>query len=203
MNCTQKMVREWVKKTLRDLYWGFYGKRLRNPPLLRFPKQILFVCKGNICRSPFAERYSLQLAKRFALHECKPFSMGMEVSKNLPPPSEALLAAAELGVSLDGHRSRKIDNQAVASSDMIIVMEALQFVSLQKSHHEYHDKIFLLPLFAQRDGTAARGFSLFNIPDPYGKSLDQFRLSFEAIRKCLDRLVQQIVSQARAEPKRG
>jgi protein-tyrosine phosphatase len=192
---TPRMVRARLKSTARDLYWGVYGRGLKNPPVPDFPKHVLFICKGNVCRSPFAERYFLDLAKRLGFTECTSMSMGMEVSKNLPPPAEAVIAAAELGVSLDGHRSQRIGREAIARSDMIIVMEALQFVTLRKSYREYRGKLFLLPLFAERDGTSTRGFSLFNIPDPYGKSLDQFRLSFEAIRKCLDRLIQQIVAE--------
>lgn len=189
-----RIVRARVKSTVRDLYWAVYGRGLKNPPLADLPKHTLFICKGNVCRSPFAERYFLEVAKRLGFTECRSTSMGMEVSKNLPPPAEAVMAAAELGVSLGGHRSRRVEGEAIAASDMIIMMEALQFVILRKSYHEYRGKLFLLPLFGERDGTSTRGFSLFNIPDPYGKSLDQFRLSFEAIRKCLDRLFQQIVA---------
>jgi protein-tyrosine-phosphatase len=192
---TPRLVRARVKSTVRDLYWAFYGRGLKNPPLAGFPKRALFICKGNVCRSPFAERYFLEQAKRLGFTECRSMSMGMEVSKNLPPSAEAVMAAAELGVSLAGHTSRRVEREAITASDMIVVMEALQFVVLRKSYNEYRGKLFLLPLFAERDGTLTRGFSLFNIPDPYGKSLDQFRLSFEAIRKCLDRLFQQIVAE--------
>lgn len=200
LSYTSRTVQARVKSTARDLFGTFYGRGLKNPPLVDVPKHALFICKGNVCRSPFAEKYFLQLTKRLGFAECSASSMGMEVSKNLPPPAEALLAAAELGVSLDEHRSRKIDGEAIEFSDIIIVMEALQLIALRESYQQFQHKIFLLPLFAQVYGASPRAFSLYNIPDPYGKSLEEFRVSFNAIRKSLDGFFQAVAATPRPTP---
>jgi protein-tyrosine phosphatase len=120
--------------------------------------------------------------------------MGMEVSKNLPPPPEAVAAAAQFGVSIDRHKSRRIEPEAIASSDMIIVMEASQLVELRKAYPDHRGKIFLLTLFSP-----GRRFWLPDIPDPYGKSLEQFRACYQVIQTCLDRLFEQVIEQRGAE----
>ena len=43
------------KRTAKRLYWRTYGLFLTHPPVPPSPRSLLFVCKGNICRSPFAE----------------------------------------------------------------------------------------------------------------------------------------------------
>jgi len=194
------MFPERVKAAVRDAYWGFYGRGLKNPPIVLPPKNFVFICKGNVCRSPFAERYSILLANSLGLNTCRFSSMGLEVSQNLPPPPEALLAASELGVSLNDHRSRKVDDQTIAGFDMIVAMDARQFLYLRQYYEALLDRIFLLPLFVPMEKKSNVGFSVFNIADPYGKSLEHFHRCFQEIRVCLDSLFGAMVVVPRTRP---
>jgi len=188
------MVKRRLKDGLKDIYWGFYGLGLRNPALRTPPRSFLFVCKGNICRSPFAERYAMEMARRMNLRDSKFLSVGLEVSQSLPPPAEAVLAAAGLGINLEGHRSREIRDGMLATSDLIVVMDVPQLINLRRRYPCYEDKIFLLPLFRPRHRANGTRFSLLNIEDPYGKPVDHYRFCFTAIRHCLDVLFQQILT---------
>ena len=48
-----------IKETVKNIYWYGYGKTIFNPRLPKNISSILFVCLGNICRSPFAERIAI------------------------------------------------------------------------------------------------------------------------------------------------
>lgn len=81
---------------------------------------LLFVCTGNICRSPTA---AALLVDRLAL--C---GVSVEVSsagvrqQAQPPPPEAVRAAASFGVDISAHRSRQLDATEIAGADLVIGM---------------------------------------------------------------------------------
>lgn len=130
MEDTKKTVRA-IERGLRNFCWDFYGGRFRNPVLPKSPDSFLFLCKGNICRSPFAERLTrkvLQANGHTAIRIC---SAGLEVTRELPAPEEAILAAREFGVSLEDHRSQRIEPSMLQSFSMILVMEAGQLKVLK------------------------------------------------------------------------
>lgn len=183
-------LRKWIKGDLRDLYWKIYGNSIKNPRCPALPESILFICKGNICRSPFAEHLAKKLAGSAISGEGPFSSAGLEVSRPLPPPIEAALAAKSFGIQLDGHRSRSINQDMVASFDMITAMETRQLKHLRKAFPGYHDKIFLLPLFEAKQGTKRGWFSRYNIQDPYGKNLVEFQACFQRIERCIEGLFQ-------------
>lgn len=173
------------KYRCRNLYWRLYGYTLTNPGLPNDPRSLLFICKGNICRSPFAERLAARIAKNtgYAFN-----SAGLEVSQSLTPPENAILAARSFGVSLDDHKSRKINHKMINSADMIFVMEPWHLRSLKNFfpyQHAIQNKVFLLPLFQKKGTEIKETYHRYNISDPYDKPCDQFQICFRNIEKCL------------------
>ena len=51
-----------VKRPVRDAWWRVRGMSIAEASLPAEPRSLLFICKGNICRSPFAERYAARVA---------------------------------------------------------------------------------------------------------------------------------------------
>jgi predicted ATP-grasp superfamily ATP-dependent carboligase/protein-tyrosine-phosphatase len=182
-----------VKKVLKTLYWKAQEPFVSNPPLPPLPRSFLFVCKGNICRSPFAEG----MAKRydFEMRRITFLSAGIAADESADCPREAIVTAGKYGVDLSRHRPRKVDAGMMASHDMIIAMEAWQFRFLRSRFPEHGQKVFLLPLFA-RDGTeqvdARHGL---NIQDPYGRGPEAFSRCFGRIATCLDELFSKVLPQ--------
>jgi protein-tyrosine phosphatase len=177
-----------IKGYLKDLYWSAYGKGIQNPRFPENPRSFLFICKGNICRSPFAEHLARKLTVNAATGEKAFYSVGLHVSQSLPPPREAILVAESFGIHLNGHRSRKLSQKMIESFDIVIAMQVWQFQTLRKTFPKYQDKIFLLPLFDSAESTKQRGFSQYNIQDPYGRSTDEFYACFQRIKRCLEEL---------------
>jgi len=188
MNTIQDSFKKRVKKPLRDLWWRLYGNVIKNPALPKNPKSFLFICKGNICRSPFAEHFSRTLATQFHLHEAVFYSAGLEVNKPSPSPSEAITAAKGFDVTLNNHLSKMVTPELVQSSDMAITMEAPHLNTLRRLFPQLRDKFFLLPLFDKKGSTGYGGFLRYNITDPYGKDLKQYLLSYERIARSIKEL---------------
>jgi len=176
------------KDIARNVYWSIYGGTVRNPPMPRHVHSILFICLGNICRSPFAER----LAAKYSdpSNGIVFSSAGIRVDLPKSPPVEAVESAREFGVELSDHASRQLRYDLVESNDMILVVEAWQFKYLRKLFIEYRDKIFDLPLFCANNNSSI--YDRYNIRDPYGRDVTSYNQCFERVKACLLELLDRI-----------
>lgn len=89
------------------------------------PSSVLFVCHGNICRSPYAAesfRRHLPPALRSRIRVTSAGFIGPDRAS----PPEALAAARRLSVDLAAHRSRLLTADDAACADWIVVMDARQ-----------------------------------------------------------------------------
>ena len=192
-------LRHSIKNGLKDIYWDIYGDTIENPELLRRPKSILFVCKGNVCRSPFAEWLARKISEDKGRSRMVFSSAGLEVSGQLPPPEEAIRAAEDFGVSHASHRSKKITPDAMKASDMVLAMDAGHLKVLRSAFPQFYYRIFLLPLFAPRNGRPRGSYYHYNIPDPYGQPGEGFRECFRIIEECLSGLFTEIETRGGRE----
>jgi protein-tyrosine-phosphatase len=83
-------------------------------------RSLLFVCMGNICRSPFAER----LARQQLPDDRRASSAGHFPHPGRRPPRPAVKAARRgFGVDLRGHRSRVLSPKMVEAADAVFVCD--------------------------------------------------------------------------------
>lgn len=177
-----------VKRPLRDLVWAIKGASLRNPPLPAKVESILFVCLGNICRSPFA---AVLAERKLAATEgvrIRCGSAGIRTKQAAKSPEEACLVATEYGLSLEGHRPTTLTRELMDAHDLIVVMEAAQMLDLRGSYPDAIERVVLLSLF---DSDGARGYDRYNIADPFS----QPREAFEACYRRIDRALSNLLSQ--------
>lgn len=85
--------------------------------------QLLFVCTGNICRSPFAERYATHVADRSGVTGWTFTSAGAGalVGSSMEPTMARELQA--LGGDPSGFRARSLSREIIGSADLIVAME--------------------------------------------------------------------------------
>jgi protein-tyrosine-phosphatase len=135
-------------------------------------KHILFVCTGNICRSPFAEGLLKKLVQKNRLDDIVADSAGLLALSGNSVTGLAQKVAEEYNVDLSGHIAKSIKEDIVDRSDLILVMEYSQAKELLDAFPEAEDKVFLIRRFA-RFGSKDRG-----IADPYGLNYDAYRFCF-------------------------
>jgi protein-tyrosine phosphatase len=152
-----------LKRAIRNLWWRYRGRSIANPPLPKRVQSVMFVCLGNICRSPFAEVIAARRAESLA-PGLRFTSSGIRTTQAAAPPHEAKRAAKAFGVSLERHQPQLLTRDLMAAHDMIVVMEGRQMELLQARYPDLRDRIFLLSLF--EDGVS--GFERYTIPDPFG-----------------------------------
>lgn len=172
-----------LKRGLIDIYWTFRGPYIRVPTMPADPRSVLFVCKGNICRSPFAEHLALKLQAEGVISGTKFGSAGLYVPKPISSPENAIQVARRFGVYLENHESQLISLKLVESYDMIVAMEAWQHAELRSRFVDQQGKIFLLPLLGPDEDLS--GYSACNIEDPYGGPPSLFRECFDRIQNCI------------------
>jgi protein-tyrosine phosphatase len=121
-------LRPWVRKArlLRDLLLHGYRRRrawrqLRAAP----PSSVIFLCNGNICRSPYAEQaFNRAVPEPFA-GSLRVASMGLLWPGRQAPPVAQACAAAH-GIDLADHRSAAFEYRGGSQDELLVVMTALQ-----------------------------------------------------------------------------
>lgn len=78
--------------------------------------RLVFICSGNICRSPLAEHYARSLGREAA-------SCGLNCRDGFPADPRARQFAAEQGLSLEDHKTINVDRFEFRDNDLIVVME--------------------------------------------------------------------------------
>lgn len=169
------------KTFLKNLFWHLYGLKISYTIDTRMPKNIktiLFVCKGNVCRSILAEAIARKMASDQELTNITFISGGLDVSKKRPAEEHAISVARENGLDLTNHYSKPITREMINQSDTVLVMEYNHLKVIENRFTRIDGKVMLLPLF--RDGSMW-GYEKFNISDPYGKPIDEFRHCYDHI----------------------
>jgi protein-tyrosine phosphatase len=108
-------------------------------------KRILFVCTGNICRSPMAEvllRDALQGDPQLRSEGIEVRSAGTSGLEGAPATKLAVEAMKHLGLNLCGHRGRQLTRELVDWADCLLTMEARQRDWIRQVYPDATTKIF-------------------------------------------------------------
>ena len=84
---------------------------------------ITFVCTGNTCRSPMAEAIARRALAERAVAGVTVGSAGVAAHPGAGASEGARKVAAEVGLTLDGHRSMPLTEEVVAASDLVLCMD--------------------------------------------------------------------------------
>jgi protein-tyrosine phosphatase len=136
-------------------------------------RRVIFVCKGNICRSPYAEH---RLRQTFP----SVLSAGLAADPGKPADPRARLISLERDVDLESHRSRHLSSVAVKSADLLVTFEPPHATALARTASLAEGaQVTLLGLFG---GSG----NLVYLHDPYGARPEYFRRCYERIDSSLE-----------------
>lgn len=182
-----------IKVPLREFWWKVKGATISNPDIPSSVRSVLFVCLGNICRSPFAELLALRQLQAARENSIQCASAGISPSQAARSPREACEAARRFELSLDHHVPQALTPELIAAFDLIVVMDAGQLFQLREMYPAYHDRVMLLSLF---DADARTSYERCNIVDPFGRSLQHFEDCYRRIDRAVTRLLASIGTDA-------
>jgi protein-tyrosine phosphatase len=140
-------------------------------------QSVLFVCKGNICRSPLAEVYFRSLVEKEG-RQVTVRSAGLETTPGKPAHAKAKAVALEYRLSLDEHATTQVHEELLDQSDLIIVMEIVQKDRVQRLYPRSKGKVVLLGRF---DSAGS-----LEIADPYSGTSEDFQSCFQQMSRCCD-----------------
>ena len=149
---------------------GFYNK-YENIDWKRVDR-IVFVCKGNICRSPYSEMRAKQLGINAS-------SIGLHTKEGSAANVDAIKNAFYRDINLDSHRARIYESIKFSSSDLAVCMEPWH-VKRFKEVDSSGCQITLLGLWCSQEKII--------ISDPYGKPDMFFENCFKEIDIALNKI---------------
>jgi protein-tyrosine-phosphatase len=171
------------------------------------PFGVLFVCTGNICRSPTAEALARRELERHPGVPIQVSSAGSHALEGNPAASRSMLAASTRGASLERHFARELTRRRVRAADLILCMAAEHRPFVLSYDRAAAGRTFLLASFArvvdQRGWLATSPAGLValaaehvteqdddDIDDPLGQSAE----AYAACAERLDGLVTTVIA---------
>jgi protein-tyrosine phosphatase len=148
------------------------------------PSSALFICLGNVCRSPFGER---ALARR---------GTGLRVESagfilpGRPPPDDALTVARGRGVEHADHVSRTVTPEMLTAADAVFVFDRFNVKRLRAAPGVRMDRVFWVGDF-DPEWAGKRA-----VVDPWGKGSVEFERIFLRIERCVDEVAASLAKEA-------
>lgn len=160
------------RRVFHRLYRQRALKALRSRPRVT---SLLVVCRGNICRSPFAAA----LLRRALSRKRVRVESGGFTPPRRPPPPEAVAAAARHGVDLSTHRSQRLTVESVRAADLIVVMDLTQRYEICVRFGRTEEDVLVLGDLDPQSIEARR------IRDPVKQPLAVFEQTYARIERCV------------------
>lgn len=164
-------------------------RALRRPCVRDFSsiRSIVFVCHGNILRSPMAERLLRKELETGGIDQIRVASAGVHARDGGAADERGCISALDYGVSLTSHRARVLTAEIVAAADTIVVMDRRNETSVIGRFPDAGPKLILLGCFLPGGGH----YGMF-IGDPYSGTIDDVRRCYRTIAMAVDEFAKRI-----------
>ncbi len=104
--------------------------------------RLVWVCQGNVCRSPYADKIAAELGLPTA-------SFGLSTTTGAPAYGDAIAAAARANRDLGAHRATDLNDFDLRDGDLLVAMEVRQIRQLEQRLPEHPAQRTLLGLWAR------------------------------------------------------
>jgi protein-tyrosine phosphatase len=149
---------------------------------------VLFVCTGNICRSPMAEGVFRSMARRAGLDSAFIIDSAGTYGGHAgePPSLPAIKAAARRGYDISGLRARLVVAGDIARFDHVLAMDRGHLAELRH-------------LAPRRFAERSRMFTTVDVGDPYGGTERDYERALDAIEAGCRDLLATLTPEAKAQ----
>ena len=147
-------------------------------------KKVLFVCLGNICRSPLAEAIFNHKCKVMGIENCTSDSAGTaayHIGKQ--PDVRSIQVAEENGIYIN-HFARKFVPEDCDEFDFIFAMDQSNYRDIVSISGHQPEQLSLL-----RDFDSNKSEDDKNVPDPYYGGIDGFNNIFKMMSEAIENFI--------------
>jgi protein-tyrosine phosphatase len=154
-------------------------------------RSFLFVCFGNIIRSPMCEALMKRaMANASSAVDVWITSAGLNAKPGKPAHPWSVMAAGDFGIDLSHHRARQVNAEMLDRADVIFAMDYQNQVELLCRYPHVKKKIFMLGAYAGHD------YQSTEIRDPFYGDEDETRACYRILQNCVNNLIATLISDA-------
>jgi protein-tyrosine-phosphatase/predicted ATP-grasp superfamily ATP-dependent carboligase len=138
-------------------------------------RKLLFLCSGNICRSPLAEELAKRKLAGYEIH-----SAGLNAKNGTGCPPHILSVANSLGINLSEFRPTSVSKRDIDEAELVLVMDSDNYNGVAREFPEAMGRVTALGLFASQ--------ARVRIADPFLADEEETRVVSQQIQSSIDGL---------------
>lgn len=152
---------------------------------------ILVVCTANICRSPVAAGLLRDRLRQRGLGQWTVSSAGTWAQIPRGASRNSVEVMRRNGHDISSHRARMIEEEHLASANLVLCMEAGHAEALRAEFPEHAGRVFMISEMVGGN---------YNIADPYGSDYPEYERMYVSLSEIIDKGMDRIINLAHETP---
>jgi protein-tyrosine-phosphatase len=147
---------------------------------------VLFICTGNLCRSPMAEvLLRARLARDEARRDWQVGSAGVWAADGRPASMYAIEEMDQRGIDLHAHHSRSVTGELMDGADLVLAMTRNHVEALVAAFPAQAHKVHMLSQMIGQE---------YDIYDPYGGARLEYAYTAQELEQLIDDGYERIIA---------